>query len=148
MRYRQVFEEFNKLKYENKLLADQNRLLNQENQRLNLQEERNKNLNQLNNVLLSKNENELLRDKIVLLDEEKKRVERELQNEREKGEQSHKNIERLRLELLSVRDGKGDKRGASDQEGRFILLSNNILSDCEEKMNRRLEELNYRINRI
>lgn len=62
------------------MLADQNRFLNQENQRLNLQEERNKNLNQLNNLLLSKNENELLRDKIVVLDEEKKRVERELQN--------------------------------------------------------------------
>lgn len=51
---------------------------------MNLQEERNKNLNQLNNLLLSKNENEVLRDKIVVLDEDKKRVERELQNEREK----------------------------------------------------------------
>lgn len=50
--------------------------------------------------------------------------------------------------MLSVRDGKGEKRGASDQEGRFILLSNNILNDYEEKMNRKLEEINYRINRI
>lgn len=52
------------------------------------------------------------------------------------------------MELLSVRDGKGEKRGANDQEGRFILLSNNILNDYEEKMNRKLEEINYRINRI
>lgn len=46
------------------------------------------------------------------------------------------------------KDGKGEMRGATDQEGRFILLSNNILNDYEEKMNRRLEELNYKINRI
>jgi hypothetical protein len=94
------------------LLSDQNRLLNQENQRLNLQEERNKSLAQLNNLLLSKNENEVLRDKIVVLDEEKKRLERELVNERDKSEQSFKNIEKLRLELLGLKDGKGERKAA------------------------------------
>lgn len=124
-------EEFSKLKYENKLLADQNRLLNQENQRLNLQEERNKNLSQLNNAILTKTDSEALREKIVLLDEEKKRLERELAAEREKSEQSFRNMDKLRMELLNVKGDKKPGAAANEQESRFILLSNSILADYQ-----------------
>lgn len=75
-KYRQVMEEFGKLKHENRLLADQNRLLNQENQRLSLAEERSKNFTQLNNLLLSKTDSDALRDKILLLEQDRKRLER------------------------------------------------------------------------
>lgn len=149
-KYRQVVEEFSRLKHENRLLADQNRLLNQENQRLNLQEERSRNISQLNSVILSKHDSEALREKVLLLDEEKKRLERELGAEREKSEQSFRNMDKLRLELLALR-GAGAGVGAAgtgEQESRFMLLSNSILGDYQERMGRRLEELNFRISRI
>lgn len=61
-------------------------------------------------------------------------------------------MDKLRMELLLLRgEGEGEKAkgaGASEQESRFMLLSNSILADYQDKMGRRLEELNFRINRI
>jgi hypothetical protein len=88
------------------------------------------------------------------LDEEKKRLDRELASERDKSEQSFRNMDKLRMELLLLKGEKAEKgdtkviSGANEQESRFILLSNSILGDYQEKMGRRLEELNFRINRI
>lgn len=154
-KYRQLYEEFNRVKSDNKSLSEQNKLLNQENSRLAMQVERSKTVSHFAGALLTKNENEALREKVILLDEEKKRLEKELRVEREKGEQSFRNIENLRMEQFVLKESlKNSARPdrphppSSDLESRFILLSNSILSGYEEKTSRTLAELHSRINKI
>jgi hypothetical protein len=57
MKYRQLYEEFNRVKGDNKSLSEQNKLLNQENSRLSMQVERSKNVSHFAGALLTKNEN-------------------------------------------------------------------------------------------
>lgn len=73
-KYRQLCEELNRLKNENRYLAEQNLLLNQENKRFALYDERSKTISQLTGALLSKNEKEPLRERLISLDQDRTRL--------------------------------------------------------------------------